>query len=257
MYFAIDNALDLKRNAFAGCHFGSLAQEIQGFCHIPDPFSLTDSELLAWVQWQDNEAIAATCNIRNICDSKWLTIDLVIDLASNYFTANDLNSAQSFLYETLKEQGVIAFTRGLLQSLSNVKNQKTSINNQIWCCQNLKYNQFTLVYNPKYMTSGLIQGAEVLFTLATRNIRWISRTITMKLLKTTVKLLEWWLGNQTWYCSTISFRWDESWFWTLSINVSVNQLTNLNILNTIKQYLMGMVDASNWFRGYWKALSKT
>ena len=77
MYFAIDNALDLKRNAFAlDAILVSLAQEIQNFCHIPVRFfQPTDSELLALVQWQDNEIIATNMSqlIRNICDSKWLT----------------------------------------------------------------------------------------------------------------------------------------------------------------------------------------
>ncbi len=254
MYFAIDNALDLKRNAFAlDAILVSLAQEIQNFCHIPVRFfQPTDSELLALVQWQDNEIIATNMSqlIRNICDSKWLTeFDLVIDLASSYFATNDLNGAQSFLYETLKEAKVLLRSQeefvAITEQYIEAKKRQLTIKSDV--AKALNMNQFTLLYQPKVtLANGLIQSAEVLLRWQHETLGWISPDEFIEIAENDGQIIgigDWVIKHGIAQLSRLDRMSHD--FERLSINVSVNQLTNLNIINTIKQYLSRYeVDAS-------------
>ncbi len=254
MYFTIDNALDLKRN---GCALDSilvsLAQEIQSFCHIPVRFfQPNDSEILALVPWPDKETMATKMSqlIRTICDSQWIIEnELVIDLASSYFATNDLNVAQNYLYETLKEARVLLRSQeeyvAITEQYIQAKKRQLTIKSDV--AKALNSNQFSLMYQPKVtMSNGLIQSAEVLLRWKHEKLGWISPVEFIEIAENDGQIIgigDWVLKHGIAQLSRLArMRHD---FERLSINVSVNQLTNLNIIDTIKQHLAEyQVDAS-------------
>lgn len=244
--FSIDNALDLKRNAQPlDAILISLAHEVQNYSQAPVRFfQPNDAEVLVLVKWSEKDEMAAHMAqlTRTISESQWLSeYELVIDLASSYFATAELQGSSNYLYETLKEATVLLRSQddfvAITEQYIEAKKRQLTIKSDV--SKALSTNQFSLVYQPKVtLSNGLIEGAEVLLRWQHEQLGWISPVEFIEIAENDGQIIDigdWVLKHGIAQLSRLNRMSHD--FKRLSINVSVNQLTNFNIINQVKQYL--------------------
>jgi EAL domain-containing protein (putative c-di-GMP-specific phosphodiesterase class I) len=244
MLFSVENALDLKRHAFSmDSILTQLAQTVQEYFSVPcEFFQPKESELIVLLSWVEDMPSQLTQLFRQVSTANWLHEQGVsIDLSSSYFASDELTGASDYLYETLREATVLIRSQedfvAITEQYITAKKRQLTIKSDV--AKALAGNQFSLVYQPKVtLANGLVENAEVLLRWQHAELGWISPVEIIEIAEADGQIIdigEWVLKNGIAQLSRLLRVSHE--VKRLSINVSVNQLTNLNIVNSIKRYL--------------------